>query len=145
MIDAKEYVPGRDGPIILNPDGVDSKDQLYLWTPRPGSEGLKLGLSPRGTMAHIPGTTFYYDSKLYGKPTNVEDLKDFREQHEALKQKIKGLNYKVTCSICLEDIDHTSRILPKCKHIFHEQCIKAWCSQSENRKSCTCPFCRQPI
>ncbi|KAK8966467.1 E3 ubiquitin-protein ligase ATL31 [Platanthera guangdongensis] len=43
------------------------------------------------------------------------------------------------CAICLNEFedDDTIRLLPKCDHVFHQDCIDAWLS-----KHVTCPVCR---
>ena len=45
-----------------------------------------------------------------------------------------------TCSICLEDIldEDTNKIITKCKHVFHEKCIKSWFILQN-----FCPNCRR--
>lgn len=47
---------------------------------------------------------------------------------------------EVTCSICLDNFIAGQRIrtLPRCGHIFHEECIDIWLENHEN-----CPVCRQ--
>lgn len=46
------------------------------------------------------------------------------------------------CSVCLSEVTQgeKTRILPKCSHGFHVQCIDMW-FQSHS----TCPICRNPI
>lgn len=46
------------------------------------------------------------------------------------------------CSVCLSEVTQgeKTRILPKCNHGFHVQCIDMW-FQSHS----TCPICRNPI
>ncbi|XP_043714829.1 E3 ubiquitin-protein ligase ATL6-like [Telopea speciosissima] len=43
------------------------------------------------------------------------------------------------CAVCLNEFEDedTIRLLPKCDHVFHPQCIDAWLS-----KRTTCPVCR---
>ncbi|KAK8952128.1 E3 ubiquitin-protein ligase ATL6 [Platanthera zijinensis] len=43
------------------------------------------------------------------------------------------------CAICLNEFedDDTIRLLPKCDHVFHQDCIDAWLSTHV-----TCPVCR---
>lgn len=53
------------------------------------------------------------------------------------------------CAICLGQLDHTKekRILPKCKHMFHEECIHGYiCRPCRNGYLLhTCPLCRRYI
>ncbi|KAM0988224.1 hypothetical protein ACFX13_012436 [Malus domestica] len=46
------------------------------------------------------------------------------------------------CAVCLSEFedDETGRLLPKCKHSFHIECIDMW-FQSHS----TCPLCRAPV
>lgn len=46
------------------------------------------------------------------------------------------------CSVCLSEFqqDDTLRLLPKCSHAFHIQCIDRWLKSHTN-----CPLCRAPI
>lgn len=43
------------------------------------------------------------------------------------------------CAVCLTDFkdDDTLRLLPKCSHVFHPQCIDSWLASHV-----TCPVCR---
>ncbi|XP_006425458.2 RING-H2 finger protein ATL65 [Citrus clementina] len=46
------------------------------------------------------------------------------------------------CAICLDDYADTDvvRILPRCLHVFHKECIDKWLCV----KSLQCPICRDP-
>ncbi|XP_028752205.1 RING-H2 finger protein ATL60-like [Neltuma alba] len=46
------------------------------------------------------------------------------------------------CAVCLSEVAHgeKARILPKCNHGFHVECIDMW-FQSHS----TCPLCRNPV
>ncbi|GAA0169464.1 hypothetical protein LIER_23948 [Lithospermum erythrorhizon] len=46
------------------------------------------------------------------------------------------------CSVCLNSFqdDETLRLLPKCNHAFHVQCIDTWLKEHKN-----CPTCRADI
>ncbi|CAA3003442.1 RING-H2 finger ATL3-like [Olea europaea subsp. europaea] len=61
-------------------------------------------------------------------PVVVFDAKEFKE----------GLE----CAVCLCEISdgEKARLLPKCKHGFHVECIDMW-FQSHS----TCPLCRNPV
>ncbi|KAI3447011.1 hypothetical protein Pfo_003676 [Paulownia fortunei] len=55
---------------------------------------------------------------------------------------LKGSREGLECAVCLakfEDIE-ILRLLPKCKHAFHIDCIDQWLE-----KHCTCPLCRQKV
>ena len=52
---------------------------------------------------------------------------------------IKESNCSNTCLICMDDFTEEDlvRKLPKCKHIYHKECIDKWIV-----KKSTCPICR---
>ncbi|KAI4294893.1 hypothetical protein MLD38_040821 [Melastoma candidum] len=47
------------------------------------------------------------------------------------------------CPICLGDYctGEGVVVLPRCKHMFHKDCIKPWVPE----KSLSCPVCREPV
>lgn len=57
-------------------------------------------------------------------------------------KKGEGLTDGTGCSVCLSEFeeDETLRLLPKCSHAFHVQCIDTWLGSHKN-----CPLCRAPI
>ncbi|KAL7259999.1 hypothetical protein ACSBR1_005790 [Camellia fascicularis] len=68
--------------------------------------------------------------------TVIESLPFFRFSS------LRGLKEGLECSVCLckfEDIE-ILRLLPKCKHTFHIDCVDQWL---ENHSSC--PLCRHKI
>ncbi|KAD6453652.1 hypothetical protein E3N88_08358 [Mikania micrantha] len=46
------------------------------------------------------------------------------------------------CAVCLSEFveGETGRVLPKCKHCFHTECIDMWFGSHS-----TCPLCRSPV
>jgi len=48
-----------------------------------------------------------------------------------------------TCSICIDEFEagERLRILPRCKHVFHTQCILPWLTE---RQGC-CPLCKTSV
>jgi len=48
-----------------------------------------------------------------------------------------------TCSICIDDFEEGERIrlLPKCKHAFHTDCLMPWLTE---RQGC-CPLCKRSV
>lgn len=44
---------------------------------------------------------------------------------------------KMSCSICLESLQKTLRIVTKCDHTFHKICLEDWMKENN-----TCPLCR---
>lgn len=68
--------------------------------------------------------------------TVIESLPFFR--FSALKGSKEGLE----CAVCLSKFEDVEilRLLPKCKHAFHIDCIDYWLE-----KHSTCPLCRQRV
>jgi len=59
-----------------------------------------------------------------------------------LYSEVKELKYgkeSLECAVCLNEFqeDETLRLLPKCDHVFHTECIDAWLDGHS-----TCPVCR---
>ncbi|KAF8045593.1 hypothetical protein N665_4660s0001 [Sinapis alba] len=76
-------------------------------------------------------------SRLSGlNRTAIESLPFFR--FSALKGSKQGLE----CSVCLSKFQDVEilRLLPKCKHAFHIECIDEWLE-----KHATCPLCRNRV
>ncbi|KAK7410377.1 hypothetical protein VNO78_01112 [Psophocarpus tetragonolobus] len=55
---------------------------------------------------------------------------------------LKGWKEGLECTVCLSKFDDTEslRLLPKCKHAFHMNCIDKWFESH-----CTCPLCRRKV
>ncbi|XP_055813454.1 RING-H2 finger protein ATL2-like [Solanum dulcamara] len=51
-------------------------------------------------------------------------------------------NPPIECPVCLAEFENgeTGRVLPKCNHCFHCECIDMWF-----QSHCSCPICRAPI
>lgn len=68
--------------------------------------------------------------------TVVESLPLFRFQS------LKGHKDGLECAVCLTRFDPTEllRLLPKCKHAFHVECVDTWLDSHS-----TCPLCRYRV
>lgn len=55
---------------------------------------------------------------------------------------IRGLKDSTDCAVCLTEFgdDDRLRLLPKCKHAFHLECIDTWLLSNS-----TCPLCRRSL
>ncbi len=55
---------------------------------------------------------------------------------------IRGLKDGADCAVCLSEFGEADRLrlLPKCKHAFHHDCIDTWLLANS-----TCPLCRQSL
>ncbi|KAM7264812.1 hypothetical protein ACFE04_002495 [Oxalis oulophora] len=51
-----------------------------------------------------------------------------------------AISIPVDCLVCLMPFEKEDdvRLLPKCEHVFHPQCIKTWLLKNK-----TCPLCRR--
>ncbi|KAL1209038.1 E3 ubiquitin-protein ligase RING1 [Cardamine amara subsp. amara] len=57
-------------------------------------------------------------------------------------KKGEGIIEGTECSVCLSEFeeDESLRLLPKCNHAFHINCIDTWLLSHKN-----CPLCRAPV
>lgn len=55
---------------------------------------------------------------------------------------LKGSKQGLECAVCLSEFEEVEilRLLPKCKHGFHIQCLDLWLEHHS-----TCPLCRQKV
>eukprot|EP01018_Ginkgo_biloba_P002549 Gb_13077 [translate_table: standard] len=55
---------------------------------------------------------------------------------------LKGLKEGLECAVCLSRFEETEilRLLPKCKHAFHVDCVDTWLDAHS-----TCPLCRHKV
>lgn len=55
---------------------------------------------------------------------------------------IRGLKDSADCAVCLNEFvnEDKLRLLPKCKHAFHTECIDTWLLSNS-----TCPLCRRSL
>ncbi|GMI93640.1 hypothetical protein like AT1G72310 [Hibiscus trionum] len=108
----------------------------FLWrreepTPHPSRRSRRRFVFAPGqdTAHHQRGATKGLDSTILASlPALIFSQKDFKE----------GLE----CAVCLCELveGEKARLLPKCNHGFHVDCIDMW-FQSHS----TCPLCRNPI
>ncbi|KAE9606354.1 hypothetical protein Lal_00013645 [Lupinus albus] len=71
-----------------------------------------------------------------GMPQSCIQNLPFQEYNS---NKLFKLYSKISCSICLQDFEDGElvRILPKCGHLFHVECIDKWLIRQGS-----CPMCR---
>ena len=77
-------------------------------------------------------------------PTSSADDDDDEEQPRRLA--LNSENHETTCttcSICIDDFEvgERIRVLPRCKHAFHTDCIMPWLTE---RQGC-CPLCKTDV
>lgn len=96
---------------------IRRRTQLVFFTDDPTNAAVTTvtrGLDAT-VIASLP--LFFYDAKNY--PENAPE-----------------------CAVCLSEFEsgETGRVLPKCKHSFHTECIDMWFHSHD-----TCPLCRAPV
>mmetsp|Transcript_12627 Transcript_12627/g.24257 ORF Transcript_12627/g.24257 Transcript_12627/m.24257 type:complete len:286 (+) Transcript_12627:72-929(+) len=74
----------------------------------------------------------------------------FVEKHDLVEAVRARRNYNESCCICCEDYQTGDplRILPKCRHEFHVDCLDKWAytfANKRNRRDPTCPLCNTPL
>ncbi|KAI3883355.1 hypothetical protein MKW92_039601 [Papaver armeniacum] len=58
------------------------------------------------------------------------------------KKKISAVGTLLDCAVCLGEYEDEDllRLLPKCRHIFHRECVDGWLDSHS-----TCPVCRSDL
>lgn len=81
------------------------------------------------------------------------DPEDTDEMRVMLFTRIQSVKYNLqehghadSCPICCGEFEEKQsvKLLPKCEHIFHEDCIEKWILKAKHRYIC-CPVCRVNI
>lgn len=105
----------------------------WFWNRRQGNSSNPNGTRRRRRLDFAPGYQAALrrgldPSVLKTIPVVVFSAKDFKD----------GLE----CAVCLSEVSEgeKARLLPKCNHGFHMECIDMW-FQSHS----TCPLCRDPV
>ncbi|XP_047334903.1 RING-H2 finger protein ATL2 [Impatiens glandulifera] len=89
---------------------------------------------------------FYVDT---GNPTAVSGVSGFRGLDPSVLESLPVFIYSskdhpegLECAVCLSDFEQgeKGRIMPKCSHSFHIDCIDMWFHSHS-----TCPLCRSPV
>ena len=84
--------------------------------------------------------------EIRDSPKSWETMIEKQELIDAIQTR---RNYCETCCICCEEYQQGDplRILPKCRHEFHVECMDQWAysfaNKAKRRKSPTCPLCNQ--
>ncbi|KAE9603780.1 putative chromatin regulator PHD family [Lupinus albus] len=93
--------------------------------------------NPSPSFQTLNGLTRSWSSRLSGiDKLVIETLPFFK--FSSLKGSKEGLE----CTVCLSKFEETEilRLLPKCKHAFHMNCIDKWLESHS-----TCPLCRYKV
>lgn len=103
--------------------------ELFNRNPNLGSGSLFVGPGHRNTRQNVR-TSSGIDK------TVIESLPFFRFSS------LKGSRDGLECAVCLSKFDDAEvlRLLPKCKHAFHVDCVDRWLESHS-----TCPLCRYRI
>lgn len=86
-----------------------------------------------------------FDIKSYKSSIpSIQTYFDYSHKLKECKKEIESINRKtphVDCPICQEHIEDNIRIDGfRCRHLFHESCLKSWIDTKG--KDATCPTCR---
>ncbi|KAI3822329.1 hypothetical protein L1987_09918 [Smallanthus sonchifolius] len=99
---------------------------FHTWNSRRNHPGTHIaGLTATCQQGLDPSIISTFPTFIYS------NVKDFRRE-----------TYGLECAICLcefED-DNVLRLLTKCYHVFHQECIDLWLDSHK-----TCPFCRRSL
>jgi len=87
-----------------------------------------------------PDTTGEHEPWVISTPGLDEGL--IKSITQVKYKKRNGLVGSIDCSVCLGEFqdDESLRLLPKCSHAFHVDCIDTWLRSHSN-----CPLCRASI
>jgi hypothetical protein len=78
---------------------------------------------------------------------NSKEEKETDVCKRRIEQRCKFLQTAYTsctiCSVCLADFDHGEeiRLLPRCGHMFHHECLLPWVTERKN----SCPLCQEQV
>jgi hypothetical protein len=96
-------------------------------------------------LAPVPTTTTTAAAEGTPETAAEEDPPPTSESaiSETAPEKIFTTTMSTSCSICIDDFceGETIRLLPRCGHAFHTDCILPWLTE---RKGC-CPCCNTPV
>jgi hypothetical protein len=70
---------------------------------------------------------------------NVNRTSAYTRKINYFKKAISIIENNETCSICFEPLIDNSILITSCDHIFHKDCISAYCKDNE---IFDCPLCR---
>jgi len=78
-------------------------------------------------------------------PNAVTPSRESSSNHSSATTTATGQRYasSTTCSICIDEFvpGELLRVLPRCNHAFHTECILPWLTE---RQGC-CPMCKMPV
>ncbi|CAM6057710.1 unnamed protein product [Sphagnum tenellum] len=123
-------------------------------TRRGRADGISSAASQAGR-SHELLAAQYYDqnaaaiSALHGQLQHLFHLHDAGVEQAFIDTlpvfcygSIRGLKDSADCAVCLNEFGEEDRLrlLPKCKHAFHLECIDTWLLSNS-----TCPLCRRSL
>jgi flagellar biogenesis protein FliO len=77
------------------------------------------------------------------------DHEKYLERSELVSALKQCRKYSDSCCICCEDYaegEDTLRVLPKCHHEFHLECLDQWAYTFQNKANLpTCPLCKESL
>ncbi|CAH1442386.1 unnamed protein product [Lactuca virosa] len=93
------------------------------------------------------GIDAHSNGRLQDQHSGVTSLRrgldaSFLKTIPVIQFEAKDFKDSLECSVCLSEVEEgeKARILPKCNHAFHAECIDMWF-----HSHITCPICRNPV
>ncbi|XP_062201903.1 RING-H2 finger protein ATL64-like [Phragmites australis] len=104
----------------------------FFWScrrQRSDAAGHDVELGGRGAAGLDEAVLAGYPTLVYSSPPHEEDEED------------SGAGDTARCAVCLVDYADGDelRLMPDCRHSFHQRCVDQWLRQRP-----TCPVCRAP-
>jgi hypothetical protein len=93
-------------------------------------------------------STYYVDHKkhiLSKEQTNIVNkiIESYYENNNTKSKELTEKKYEADiCPICLEEYNEEKRIVTKCGHVFHDECLNQWIEASSNY---SCPYCKEIV
>ena len=82
---------------------------------------------------------------LSKEQTNIVNkiIESYYENNNTKSKELTEKKYEADiCPICLEEYNEEKRIVTKCGHVFHDECLNQWIEASSNY---SCPYCKEIV
>ena len=124
------------GPLLISTEGVAAQAPEISAPDQPAVQNSGDGSSEQE------------NSNNQQRQTSDTTTSNLADEEQALPQPHRTVERNPsemhsTCSICIDDFEHGEklRMLPRCRHIFHTDCILPWLTE---RQGC-CPLCKTEV
>ncbi|XP_022853634.1 RING-H2 finger protein ATL43-like [Olea europaea var. sylvestris] len=91
---------------------------------------------------HVNNSRGYPQSAMAARKNSGIDQKVIASLPIFRFESLRGQKDGLECAVCLNRFEHAEflRLLPKCKHAFHVECVDTWLDAHS-----TCPLCRYQV